>query len=120
MSRVYRPESWKNRVFFFSFFSRGEVFVDLVLDNRIDLAPLAPLAPLRSTDMDSLLSALRSVCIVHSFGLRQYFVNEGTFKARVLAADEEFPIPEDIDISDIEVPVGTGYTRLRWLARSPL
>lgn len=96
-------------------FSRGDVLVDLVLENRIDLAPL------RSTDMEQLaLCPSTRVCVVHSFGLRQVFVKEGTFKARVLADDEEFPVPDDIDISDIEVPVGTGYTRLCWRAPSPL
>lgn len=39
------------------------------------------------------------------FGLRKDFLEEGTFKARVLADDEEFPIPDAIDVSDIEVPV---------------
>lgn len=40
------------------------------------------------------------------FGLKTSFIDEGKFKARVLADDEEFPLGE-IDVSDIEVPVST-------------
>lgn len=32
-------------------------------------------------------------------------MDEGTFKARVLADDEEFPIPDAVDFSSIPVPV---------------
>lgn len=39
------------------------------------------------------------------FGLRTTFIDEGTFKARVLADDEEFPVPDTVDFSDIPVPV---------------
>lgn len=41
----------------------------------------------------------------HRFGLKTTFIDEGTFKARVLANDEEFPIPDKIDFSSVPVPV---------------
>lgn len=41
------------------------------------------------------------------FGLKTTFIDEGTFKARVLADDEEFPAEDVVDISKIPVPVST-------------
>eukprot|EP00903_Cladosiphon_okamuranus_P011961 g11234.t1 len=40
------------------------------------------------------------------FGLKTTFIDEGTFKARVLADDEEFPVPDAVDFSSIPVPDG--------------
>lgn len=41
----------------------------------------------------------------HRFGLKTTFIDEGTFKARVLADDEEFPVPDKIDFSSVPIPV---------------
>ncbi|CAM9252846.1 unnamed protein product, partial [Sphacelaria rigidula] len=38
------------------------------------------------------------------FGLRKVFIDEGTFKARVLDRDEPFPMPSEIDVSDVDIP----------------
>ncbi|CAM9791072.1 unnamed protein product [Ectocarpus sp. 12 AP-2014] len=40
------------------------------------------------------------------FGLKTTFIDEGTFKARVLADDEEFPVPDKIDFSSVPIPAG--------------
>lgn len=45
------------------------------------------------------------VCCTIRFGLKTTFIDEGTFKARVLADEEEFPVPDAIDFSSIPVPV---------------
>lgn len=46
------------------------------------------------------------------FGLKTTFIDEGTFKARVLAYDEEFPIPDTVDFSSIPVPVSVVIPRI--------
>lgn len=46
-----------------------------------------------------------AVCAACRFGLKTTFIDEGTFKARVLADDEEFPVPDAVDFSSIPVPV---------------
>ena len=57
-----------------------------------------------SLDTDARLFMSRWLLNLRSFGLRTNFIDEGSFKARVLASDEKFP-DFDFDIRSIEVPV---------------
>lgn len=45
-----------------------------------------------------------SLYLLLRFGLRSNFIDEGSFKARVLPNDEEFP-ELDLDLRSVEVPV---------------
>lgn len=47
----------------------------------------------------------RSPLDLPRFGLRTTFIDEGKFTARVLGDGEAFPVVENVDISDIKVPV---------------
>lgn len=54
------------------------------------------------------------------FGLKTTFIDEGTFKARVLADDEEFPAEDVVDISKIPVPEGLTKRKRRIKAKPSL
>lgn len=49
--------------------------------------------------------AFHHALVSNRFGLRKVFIDEGTFKARVLDRDEPFPMPSEIDVSDVDIPV---------------
>ncbi len=67
----------------------------------VDFAP-----PSATTEFDDfVLFLFWSLGRPSRFGLKTTFIDEGTFKARVLGEDEEFPVPDAVDFSTIPVPV---------------
>lgn len=56
----------------------------------------------------------------YRFGLTTTFIDEGTFKARVLAEGEKFPGPLVVDLGEVELPVRFAHSRTLASSVSPI